>query len=74
MKGKVVEEDGGDSGEGVGRRWSWVGGGIGVGEVGEMVMMIEVGYLGEVAASFLVGRRRLRSWRRESEGTLGGMW
>ena len=29
-------------------------------EVGEMVMMIEVGYLGEMAASFLVGWRRLR--------------
>ena len=31
-----------------------------VDEVGEMAMMIEVGYLGEVAASFLVGRGRLR--------------
>ena len=29
-------------------------------EVGVVAMMIEVGYLGEVAASFLVGRGRLR--------------
>ena len=31
-----------------------------VDEVGEMVMMIEVGYLGEVVASFWVGPGRLR--------------
>ena len=31
-----------------------------VDEVGEMAMMMEVGCLGEVAASFLVGRGRLR--------------
>ena len=32
----------------------------GVDEVGEIVMMMEVGYLGEVAASFWVGPGRLR--------------
>ena len=62
-KGRWFEEDGGDRGEGVGRRWSWVGGGVAVDEVGEMAMMIEVGHLGEVAASFLVGWGRLRGCR-----------
>ena len=36
------------------------GRGVAVDEVGEMAMMIEVGHLGEVAASFLVGQGRLR--------------
>ena len=39
------------------------GRGVAVDEVGEMAMMIEVGHLGEVAASFLVGWGRLRGCR-----------